>query len=740
VDRRSSAAPTLDELIRVAEELPHVVWIAHAEDRTEYLNRRGAAYLGVLPGESHGAAWASSVHPDDHVRAEAAWQEARARAAPYVCEYRLRTADGTYRWNAARAQPVCAADGHVVWWLRTCTDIDDRVRAETALQESERRWEALAAAGTEGVVIHDGDTIIDANRAVAELFGYERHDLIGSPASLLPIGDLDETGDLHCSRRDGTPLLVEASSRAFDYHGGSARVTTLRDVTQQRRIERERDNLAQLAERSTDFIGLARLDGGLFYLNPAARALIGLGDRPLDGLTVEDLSYPDGVERLRDEVRPTLLREGAWRGTWRYRHLGTGDPVEVDTLRFVVRDERTGEPRFIANISRDLSERLRLAEQLQHAQKMEAVARLAGGVAHDFNNVLTVVRGYTQLLLETIPEGDPARGDVGEIAAAADRASALTAQLFSFGRREPVAPRVLDVDLVVKDMARLLRRVVGENVRLATRLRTVGNVCADSGQLEQVIANLVVNACDAMPSGGTISLATQDVDLPEPLQDGVLAAPAGSYVCITVTDTGAGIEPAMRNRLFEPFFTTRPAPTGTGLGLAMVYGIVDGLGGDLRVLSERGNGSRFEVYLPRVAAGVEPRPRPPATRRGTETILLVEDERAVRTVVRRMLEGLGYDVVDAAGPLEALELLARETPAVDLLLTDVVMPVMSGPDLADEVRRALPDVRVVYISGFNDRQVPGPLVRKPFTVDQLGAQVREALDVVAADVALSPAS
>src|SRR5262249_27203195 len=243
------------------------------------------------------------------------------------------------------------------------------------------------------------------------------------------------------------------------------------------------------------FIGLGRLDGRVFYVNPAARALVGLPDgKPLEGLTMDDFSYSEDVERLREQVIPTLIEEGSWHGTWRFRHFQTGEPVEVDTLRFIVRDERTGEPRFIANISRDLSERNRLEEQLRHAQKMEAVARLAGGVAHDFNNILTVVRGDTQLLLESLDD-DTALADVAEIAAAADRASALTSQLFAFGRRDPLAPRVLDLDLIVADMERLLRRLIGEHIQLVARRSTsLGNICADPGQIEQVIANLVINA------------------------------------------------------------------------------------------------------------------------------------------------------------------------------------------------------------------------------------------------------
>jgi two-component system cell cycle sensor histidine kinase/response regulator CckA len=730
--------PSLDELMRVAEELPHVVWITHPDDRTDYFNRRGAEYLGISRDESYDEAWEASIHPEDLERTLAAWAEALAGEREYHCEYRLRAADGTYRWNASRGNPIRDADGRVSWWIGTCTDIDDTVRAERALAASEDRWQALAEAGTEAVMVHDGATIVDANRALGELFGYPREELIGmAMRSLDGFGDLGpcwslngkEQHDRTCTRRDGKRIVVETSSRSCDYLGRRVCVTTMRDVTQQRRTERERDNLAQLADRSRDFIGLARLDGTVFYLNPAGRALVGLlPDQSLDGILVEDFSEPEDVDLMKQRVLPMLLGAGTWHGTWRFRHFETGESVEVDAHRFLVRDERTGEPRFIANISRDLSERNRLEEQLRHAQKMEAVARLAGGVAHDFNNILTVVRGYTQLLLESLEDGT-ALADVAEIASAADRASALTSQLFAFGRRDPLAPRVLDLDLIVADMERLLRRLIGEHIQLVARRSTsLGNVCADPGQIEQVIANLVVNARDAMPAGGTVTLATANVDLETTLYDGVLAAPAGPYVLITVADTGVGIDEETRQRVFEPFFTTKPAPEGTGLGLAMVYGIVEGLGGDLRVESRPGAGARFEVYLPRVAESAMPELPPAAGDHGGETVLLVEDDPAVRNVVRRMLEGLGYAVVEASGAINALEQVAETAVEVDLLLSDVVMPVMSGPELAVEIRRLRPRVRVLFVSGFSDRHVDGSLLQKPFTVAQLGSRVRQVLD------------
>ncbi|MBN9522390.1 response regulator [bacterium] len=380
-------------------------------------------------------------------------------------------------------------------------------------------------------------------------------------------------------------------------------------------------------------------------------------------------------------------------------------------------------------------------DELHQAQKMEAVGQLAGGVAHDFNNLLTVINGYADLLLQGLPPGDPARELLGEIHKAGERSAGLTRQLLAFSRQQVLAPRVLDLNAVVADTASLLRRVIGEDVKLATAPgRGLWPVKADPGQVEQVLLNLAVNARDAMPTGGRLTIETADVELDESYAAGRPDARPGPHVLLAVSDTGHGMPPEVLARIFEPFFTTKGVGKGTGLGLATVYGIVKQSGGHVGVYSEVGVGTTFKVYLPRAESGpgggTAP-PRPPAPPRGTETVLVVEDEDAVRALTRHVLRHAGYVVVEAADAGAAAR--AAEGREIDLLVTDVVMPGLGGRELAERLRASRPGLKVLYLSGYTDDAVVrhGVLhervhfLQKPFTPAALAWKVREALDAPA---------
>ncbi|MGH7607168.1 MAG: PAS domain S-box protein, partial [Gemmatimonadales bacterium] len=352
---------------------------------------------------------------------------------------------------------------------------------------------------------------------------------------------------------------------------------------------------------------------------------------------------------------------------------------------------------------RDVSEQRHLEEQFRQSQKMEAVGQLAGGIAHDFNNLLTAILGNTQLLMREIPPGDAKRADVDEIRKASERAASLTRQLLAYSRRQMLQPEVLDLNVVVADLDRMLRRLIGEHITLVTRPAPhLGRVRADPNQIEQVLVNLAVNARDAMAGGGTLTIETANVDLGQEFTQEHLGSEPGPFVMVAVTDTGTGMEPAVRAHLFEPFFTTKEVGKGTGLGLATVYGIVKQSGGYIAVQTERGRGTTFQVYLPRLAS-VEgrPAPLPPKTAaRGSETVLVVEDEPAVLTLSRRALEAQGYVVLAAADGTAALRIVERHGGRIDLLLTDVVMPGLSGRELADQLAVRRPGMRVLYMSGY----------------------------------------
>jgi PAS domain S-box-containing protein len=390
---------------------------------------------------------------------------------------------------------------------------------------------------------------------------------------------------------------------------------------------------------------------------------------------------------------------------------------------------------------RDVTDQRHLEEQFRQAQKMEAVGQLAGGIAHDFNNLLTAILGNTQLLLRDLPPGDSKRGDVEEIRKASERAASLTRQLLAYSRRQMLQPEVLDLNVVVAEMDKLLRRLIGENIALETLLAPdLGRVRADPNQVEQVLVNLAVNARDAMADGGggTLTIGTGNVDLDEAFTQANLGSKAGPHVMLAVTDTGTGMDATVRAHLFEPFFTTKEVGKGTGLGLATVYGIVKQSDGYIAVHSEPGRGSSFKIYLPRLDA--RPSTSSPGLKlgvsRGTETILVVEDEPAVLALSQRALETHGYVVLAASDATTALRLVERHGGTIHLLLTDVVMPGMSGRDLADQLAARRPGTRVLYMSGYpgdavvqhGELQPGAAFLQKPFSPDGLARKVRDVLD------------
>ncbi len=477
-------------------------------------------------------------------------------------------------------------------------------------------------------------------------------------------------------------------------------------------------------------------DGRLLAVNPALVSILGYDSEAelLQKNMAADV-YVDPAQRARllDEVLKLDSLTGD--SLWRRKDAKT---ITVRHTARVVRDAE-GRVEYFNVLVEDITERKLLEAQLRQAQKMEAVGRLAGGIAHDFNNLLTAILGSADLLLETLSSDAAEREDLDEIRKAAKRAADLTRQLLAFSRQQVLAPQVLDVNTLLTNLEKLLRRLIGEHIELRTSLAPkVGAVRADPGQLEQVIVNLAVNSRDAMPQGGQLTIETANAELDEAYAAAHFPAKPGSYVLLAVTDTGTGMDAATKSHIFEPFFTTKEKGKGTGLGLATVYGIVKQSDGYIWVYSEPGHGTSFKIYLPRVADAPGPVRRafePSASARGSEMVLAVEDDEMVRALIRRMLETRGYTVLLASHGDEALRLLERHPGRVDLLMTDVVMPGMSGRDLADRVAELRPGIKVLYLSGYTDDAIvrhgvlePGiAFLQKPFTADALARKVREVL-------------
>jgi signal transduction histidine kinase/CheY-like chemotaxis protein len=454
-------------------------------------------------------------------------------------------------------------------------------------------------------------------------------------------------------------------------------------------------------------------------------------------MTFQDITHADDLEDDLDKMYLLLDGEIRWyQMEKRYIHK-EGHEVWVLLSVSLVQDAAGNPLHFISQIQ-DVTERRRLEEELRQSQKMEAVGRLAGGVAHDFNNLLTAISGYSELLMARHREDDRDHRDAEQIKRAAARAAQLTAQLLAFSRRQVLQPQVFRFDEAVGEMQELLGRLIPESVAVRTALAAgQAHVRADRTQIEQVVVNLAVNARDAMPGGGTLTIETTVVELPDPtLPEAEL--PPGSYALLTVADTGEGMDAGTREQVFEPFFTTKPLGDGTGLGLATVYGTVKQSGGDIVVSSAVGSGTTFRVFLPLAAAPLESLPEPVDERsaEGSETVLLAEDEDVVRALVCEILRGRGYAVLEAAHPEEALRLSHDHEGSIHILVTDIVMPGMSGHALAERLSRERPGLRVLYTSGYTNGRIPsgdalGPdaaFIQKPFSADALAAKVREILD------------
>jgi PAS domain S-box-containing protein len=473
--------------------------------------------------------------------------------------------------------------------------------------------------------------------------------------------------------------------------------------------------------------------GAYVDANSAACKLLGISYDEVIGRTVDDFVEQTSKSdswRTWDQ----FLSEGTMRGVFRLQRPD-GDIVDVDlsaTANFL--------PGRHLSVLRDITERRKLEEQLRQSQKLESVGMLAGGIAHDFNNLLTVITGYSELTLRRLDKTDPLARNVEEIKEAAERATSLTRQLLAFSRKQVLQPKVLDLNSVIVNIEKMLVPLVGEDVELGTLPGIgLGQVKADPGQIGQVILNLVVNARDAMPKGGKITLETANIYLDEAYARRHIAVRPGWYVMLAVTDTGQGMDAETQKYIFEPFFTTKEQGKGTGLGLSTVYGIVKQSGGNLWVYSEVGVGTCFKVYLPlvddRVTEGDANAERP-ENAAGTETILLAEDEEMVRNLAQQILTMHGYTVLAAANAGEALFICREHQGPIQLLLTDVVMPGISGKELAEQVAKLRPDTRVLYMSGYTDQAIvhhgilDGDIafLGKPFTPNALVLKVVEVLD------------
>jgi PAS domain S-box-containing protein len=643
-------------------------------------------------------------------------------------------------------------------WMASLS-LSKRTKAvEDALRESEGQFRAIFENSMDGALMTTPDgNILAANPAACRMLGRTEAEVCeAGRAGVVDIADprlpalLEERaltgmtrGELTLVRKDGTRFPVEISSRVFkDRHGDQRTSMIFRDITERVRAEEKiresEEKYRAVVENIGDVIARFDRDCRYVYVNPGASRYTGMQQADLMGKTHEELGFPEEKARFWDAAIGEVFE--------------TGIPKELEFSldgpsgtfwfgwRLFPEFDADGNVKTVVTASRNITEGRKLEEQLRQAQKMEAVGRLAGGIAHDFNNLLTAINGYSDLLIRQMDETDPRRREVEEIRKAGDRAASLTRQLLAFSRRQILQPKVVDLNAVVSHIENMLHRLIGEDVKLLVSLALpLWRVMADSGQIEQVIMNLAINSRDAMPAGGTLTIETANLELSEEIPIGSVSVPPGSYVALTVSDTGCGMDKATKSHLFEPFFTTKEKGKGTGLGLAMVYGIVKQSGGYILVDSEVGKGTAFKIYLPRIAG--EPQPAaleivPAASTMGNETVLVVEDQDEVRNLVEEILRMQGYHVLKASSGDEALRLCRAAKKPIDLLLTDMVMPGLSGRELAERMREISPGIKVLLMSGYAEEGTLPPgetgrglvFIQKPFSAVTLAQKVREVLD------------
>jgi two-component system cell cycle sensor histidine kinase/response regulator CckA len=598
---------------------------------------------------------------------------------------------------------------------------------------------------------------LDINQSAVDQYGYSRDEFLRMKINHIRLPEQESPPPRAAPRtgkgrkgvmvqrhrkKDGSIMDVEIISRPLVFGGKRAELVMATDITERKRGEEKlrttNQALQTLIQASPLAIISLDLDGNVRSWNPAAERIFGWSELEVLG---RPLPIPaEGQPQESRELLERLQKGEPLAGVESRRPRKDGSLIDV-ILSAAPLYNAQGDIYGVEALFADLSEHKQLEEQFRRAQKMEAVGRLAGGVAHDFNNLVTIIKGYSQLLLERLDQESSLRGFADEIQKAGDRAASLTRQLLIFSRKQVLTPQVLDLNSVVGNMEKMLRRLIGEDVVLEIGKGTnLECVKADPGQLEQVIMNLAVNARDAMPQGGKLTLATAAVELDAEYAQRHVDITAGRYVMLTVSDTGIGMDAETQARIFEPFFTTKELGRGTGLGLAIVYGIVRQSGGHISVHSQPGKGTAFKVYLPALRSGElrkneSPQERQPLPR-GTETILLVEDEQGVRSLARAVLEAQGYTVLAAEDPEKAIQTSEAHPGPIALLLTDVVMPKMNGRRLAEYLAFLRPEMRILYMSSYPDEalvrqgvtEAGSPFLQKPFAPDSLVMKVREVLD------------
>ena len=742
-----------EEYRQLLENLNEVLYVLDPDGIIRFITPNVEQIGGYRPEEILGRQFTDFVHPEDLTERFSYFQRI-FEGEDLVTEYRYLTKTGLTVWARTHARAK-VRNGKVAGIQGILMDISDRKRFEEVLRQSEKKFRDIFDSSGDAILVHDSSwQYVEVNETACSYLGYTRDELLG-----MTLQDLISSKQVHrvpklvqklelagrgffealACCRDGSEIPVEISCRRIEFEGKPCFISMARDISQRLKKEKE---YAQILNTSIDGFWVLDSEGRILEANPAAARMLGYTVDEMLDLAVDDINAEDPPEELRTRMR-RVREKGSARYETRHRKKdGTVFDVEISTSHLPYTDGH------LIVFIRDITDRKKAEERNAHlqaqvlqSQKLESVGRLAGGIAHDLNNLLSPVLGYGELLLRHVGGHATCKRQLESIIDAADRARSLVRQLLAFSRQQMLEFKTFEINQMVTSFEDLIRHTIRENIALHMEMAPgLPAIKGDAGQIEQVLMNLVVNAQDAMPEGGDLTIKTAETHLDESyaqLKEGVRP---GRYVMLEVSDTGCGMDAGTMENIFEPFFTTKTKEMGTGLGLSTAYGIAKQHGGNIWAYSEAGLGACFRVYLPAAASAVmkkqtrqakAPAPAP----NGSETVLLVEDEAVVRELVTSMLEMQGYAVAAAANGSQALEAFNNRDESIDLLLTDVIMPDMNGKELYNKISATCPALKVIYMSGYTENVIAyhGVLnpdvnfIQKPFSMNDLNAKIQQVL-------------
>lgn len=697
-------------------------------------------------------------------------------------EHRIKRKDGSIRWVSNAAVLNLDADGKLISYDGVIRDITGRKRSEEALKESEQRMQMiLHGSPIATLVIDKHHRVISWNEAMEHLTGIGAQDMLGTAEHWKAFYD-DKRPSMSDLIVDGTEdmirhwypdkfsrsTLIKGAYEATDFFpslngkGKWLKITaasirsstgelvgaieTFEDITERKKVEEDLQKLASVVRYSNELVNLATLDGKMIFLNEVGNEMLGVSPEEVEQTDIMQVLPEHLHEKAKNELLPTLLSGGTWEGELQYQNLKTGKITDVHAITFAIADPNSGAPMFLANVSLDITERKhaeevrkRLEAQLIQAHKMEALGTLAGGIAHDFNNILSAVIAYAERGVHGGQDPDKIRKNFEEVLKVCNRARDLVKQILAFSRRTKHEFIQIKLDATVKESLKMMRAILPRNIEIRQNISSAGRTMADSTQIHQVMMNLCSNAAQAMEeTGGILEINLDRADIAEGPESQALGLNPGSYLRLSISDSGHGISPENMERIFDPYFTTKEKGRGTGLGLSVVHGIARSHKGAITCRSTPGQGTTFELYLPEIEPKKEAVQAHAHTRelKGDERILFIDDEPILVKATKERLRYLGYRVITRTSSLEALELFQKHPEQFDLVITDIIMPGMTGDRLALEMLKIRPDIPIVLCTGYSEHMTEEKakelgireFIMKPFEIEDLARTIRQAMD------------